>query len=47
MVEGIERLDAVFDLRILSEAENLEETQVKVLYRIRAFGVATESHPAR
>lgn len=45
MVEGIERLDAVFDLHTLSEAEDLEETQVEVLYRIRAFGVATESRP--
>ena len=34
MVEGIERLDAPFDLRVLPDAENLEETQVEVLDRI-------------
>src|SRR5215216_1316361 len=42
MIERIKRLDTPFDLRSLSQPKYLEETQVNVLDRIRAFGVPPE-----
>src|SRR5262249_17311444 len=34
MIERIERLEAIFDLQILAQPENFEETQVEVLHRL-------------